>query len=643
MPTFHNPLAYNYDDLRNESVIRLINLTERQTSKPSQGYEFSTFEIGKCPRYHALSYCWGESERSEMIICNESAVRVTPHLKLGLLELESISDLLTWFWIDQICINQDDIGERSHQVQLMPQTYSRAIRTVMWLGPRSWDCGESPSTQNEDNNLFAFAKDIFLLGQAKAELSYKSVFSSLDHPRESTGWNGKLPRSRGIEMHDDLLIFGLPAVSDPCWKRLASFFQAHWFSRVWVIQEVFFSSDVPYIIHNCHLRNFLHILWAGAFISQNLAIFGKMFQGSNSARITEHARLLLQLALARSQWTLGSLLWRTANYEASDQRDKFFALLSLAGEFQDNESGRPQALVPNYLKPLGEVARDFTRYIIETSRSLLILSLINPESQQEIEPVPNIGPSWAYIPSDALATLRFGEQYVLKGLPFEIQREGHEACLRFPIRTRPSENPDALIISGRRCGKILEISSNKGTPKLLDWCEQGHRYLSKMGKLSVKYFLAQFFVTLSARHDFQGRDARPSISDFASWLISRSSSTGEPAPEYFQDFIPELEEVVHDEPGNTHTMDRWVAMYGPGGNFQYRQFGITDMGFLTVGPRSMKPGDVISLFEGGELAFVLRPFQRHYLFCGECYIHNLNQSDSWKRLDEMDVEWLSLI
>jgi hypothetical protein len=175
------------------------------------------------------------------------------------------------------------------------------------------------------------------------------------------------------------------------------------------------------------------------------------------------------------------------------------------------------------------------------------------------------------------------------------------------------ENPDVLIISRRRCGKILEISSDEGTPKLLDWCEQAHRYLSKIGNLSLKLFLAQFFVTLSGRHDFQSRDARPSISDFASWLISRSSA-GEPVPEYFQDFMPELDEVAQDEPENIHTMDRWFAMYKPGGDFQYRQFGITNTGLLTVGPRSIKPGDVVSLFEGGGLAFVLRPFQGHYLF-----------------------------
>jgi len=97
MPTSYNPPAYKYDDLHNESLIRLINLEERRTSKPSQGYEFSTFEIGKCPLYRALSYCWGEFEQSEIIICNESVVRVTPHFKLDLIELESISDFRTWF------------------------------------------------------------------------------------------------------------------------------------------------------------------------------------------------------------------------------------------------------------------------------------------------------------------------------------------------------------------------------------------------------------------------------------------------------------------------------------------------------------------------------------------------------------------
>lgn len=275
-----------------------------------------------------------------------AVVRVTPHLKLGLTKLAAISELSTWFWIDQICINQDDIGERSHQVQLMPQIYSNAIRTVVWLRLRCSEWGANLKAQSEDDELWSFAKQVFLLGQETPDLGYKSekTFTPIYRAEETIEWNKRLPQVRGIERPDDLLLFGLPEVSDPRCIQLTNFFEAPWFSRIWVIQEVFFSRRVPYIIYGCRLRNFLYILWAGAFISQNITIFSKTSTVDTipiHARITEHARLLLQLAFARSHWTLGSLLWRTANYGASDQRDKYFALISLASEFRNTELAPP--------------------------------------------------------------------------------------------------------------------------------------------------------------------------------------------------------------------------------------------------------------------------------------------------------------
>ena len=41
------------------------------------------------------------------------------------------------FWVDAICINQDDLEERSAQVQIMPQIYSRASCVIVWLGDDS--------------------------------------------------------------------------------------------------------------------------------------------------------------------------------------------------------------------------------------------------------------------------------------------------------------------------------------------------------------------------------------------------------------------------------------------------------------------------------------------------------------------------
>lgn len=42
-----------------------------------------------------------------------------------------------FFWVDAICINQNDLEERSAQVQIMPQIYSKASCVIVWLGDDS--------------------------------------------------------------------------------------------------------------------------------------------------------------------------------------------------------------------------------------------------------------------------------------------------------------------------------------------------------------------------------------------------------------------------------------------------------------------------------------------------------------------------
>ena len=37
-------------------------------------------------------------------------------------------------WVDAVCINQADINERGHQVQIMAKIYSKAYRVIIWLG-----------------------------------------------------------------------------------------------------------------------------------------------------------------------------------------------------------------------------------------------------------------------------------------------------------------------------------------------------------------------------------------------------------------------------------------------------------------------------------------------------------------------------
>lgn len=46
-------------------------------------------------------------------------------------------------WIDAICINQDDLIERSQQVALMDKIYKRGRRNLTWLGKADGSTGQA--------------------------------------------------------------------------------------------------------------------------------------------------------------------------------------------------------------------------------------------------------------------------------------------------------------------------------------------------------------------------------------------------------------------------------------------------------------------------------------------------------------------
>ncbi|KAL8392481.1 hypothetical protein RB595_002607 [Gaeumannomyces hyphopodioides] len=97
------------------------------------------------PQFEALSYMWGpetpSDERLEILL-NGTRFPVRANL-LGALrylrtekwaspsEAEPGTRL---FWIDAICINQQDIEERNRQVPRMRHVYFRASTVVVWLG-----------------------------------------------------------------------------------------------------------------------------------------------------------------------------------------------------------------------------------------------------------------------------------------------------------------------------------------------------------------------------------------------------------------------------------------------------------------------------------------------------------------------------
>ncbi|KUJ10502.1 heterokaryon incompatibility, partial [Mollisia scopiformis] len=85
------------------------------------------------PKYEALSYVWGPTNDLQAIVLDCFEYLVTPSLFEVLLRLRKL-DEDRLLWVDALVINQSDLAERSREVTKMLDRYSRAAKTIIWLG-----------------------------------------------------------------------------------------------------------------------------------------------------------------------------------------------------------------------------------------------------------------------------------------------------------------------------------------------------------------------------------------------------------------------------------------------------------------------------------------------------------------------------
>ncbi|KAF2206825.1 hypothetical protein CERZMDRAFT_8719, partial [Cercospora zeae-maydis SCOH1-5] len=88
------------------------------------------------PDYEALSHVWGPPQDTTLAYVNplvpsfnQSSFNLATALRH--LRLQKRSRML---WIDTICMNQQDIEERSPLVRHMGQIYRLSLRVIVWFG-----------------------------------------------------------------------------------------------------------------------------------------------------------------------------------------------------------------------------------------------------------------------------------------------------------------------------------------------------------------------------------------------------------------------------------------------------------------------------------------------------------------------------
>lgn len=302
------------------STIRLFLLAPGKDPEPLEG-SFHHHDIRKHPPYEALSYVWGDPRGYEVCHVGKShPIRIATNLSMALrnLRLPETSRLL---WIDALCINQEDIYEKSHQIHLMHELHLHADNVLIWLGEKT------------ENSHFGI--------EALASFSDETVSLS------NAPW-----------------LQGPPEL----WKKgIQDIMARPWFFRIWVVQEAVLSrkttiicgaDQMSWINDPRSVRTFAR--------SIKLAALSPGWLESGLTDVSLDGFLgLLELQLRQSGGPekipppdILDVAYAMRHRQATDPRDKIFAFLNLA----ESNVVKHQFQV-DYRKTLHEVFDDFTRVL----------------------------------------------------------------------------------------------------------------------------------------------------------------------------------------------------------------------------------------------------------------------------------------
>jgi hypothetical protein len=126
---------YTYQPLP-PGLIRLARILPSQVEEASIQCEITPYVLTDSRRghhlYEALSYHWGSWEKPCEVLVGSESLPITRNLHAALASPRDES-LERVMWIDVICINQEDYGEKASQVEHMGYIYARASRVLVWL------------------------------------------------------------------------------------------------------------------------------------------------------------------------------------------------------------------------------------------------------------------------------------------------------------------------------------------------------------------------------------------------------------------------------------------------------------------------------------------------------------------------------
>ncbi|KAJ4213412.1 hypothetical protein NW757_014753 [Fusarium falciforme] len=340
----------------------------------------------------ALSYHWGNPTPMHDLDINGRILKVTENLHLFLATVTSVvrKDELKLcqkgqpmvFWVDGICINQQNIPEKNAQVPLMSEIYLKARAVVAHVG----DC---PRTSTPMAGLVALA-----------------AFASVDARNPMTG----LP---------------LTETPDNAPAALRDIANRPWYMRSWVTQEMVLARSALCLYGNATMAISIDLSILAALVNRvqeqrhHNPRYAQFFDDESNDRQMEGLRQIdtwrrLQENRRENQLTAVQVMYRTRPTAATDPRDKVYSVLALLPE------SYRAALRPDYSEANSaqDVFKAMARHMVRSGDGMSMLYYAG--TRKNLPGMPSWVPDWSFEPYHRIDEGNYKTTGMLSVLPADI-------------------------------------------------------------------------------------------------------------------------------------------------------------------------------------------------------------------------------
>ena len=540
------------EDILNASLV-ITSLPDRSLSK-----EAASFEPHK--DYEAISYTWGDISLTTLAIINGVQAAIPSGAAEALRGLRSAKETLV-FWIDAISINQDDPKERASQVAMMGDIFETATRTRIWLGPAT----ESTVAAVQ------LCKTVADKARPILQLAQESIFDA---------------------MNDEAAQIHRPTREEL--TGVGEIFKRRWFTRVWVFQEVALSGNIV-----CHIGDST-IGWED--LTMALYVWYRQRPDLHRGLLVNFPAWPIPFLLSHANvWQpvgqegkdLSTLLQWTKKLNATDARDRIYALLSLTTWSRKGQA-LPSGLVPDYNISLPRCLCNAVRSCCYETCSLSVLETTPFELDNDQCQNAQSWPSWVRA-STAIDRHATGE-----GLPKVFGSSSldwlPQRNLKYHALLQPGTDPEILNTLGHPIDVVARtLSATMGTDNILiisEWFNEqnlayGHTFQSNQD-------LFDFFIM----------DRPPTPASEKMFSVLSGSGTADDSESPDADVL-QLLRVIH-------------------GLIAGRRVFTTAAGHVGIGPADTQSGDRVVILVGASMPYVLRDDGGGNIFVGPCFLRRFD-------------------